>query len=117
MCPQKPDAIAIASLKAKIGRKVEVEEFFLTPTKLAQIVDRSLMTPLPNHNPNAPRQKVYSADEVRGAQAEAVALDRSVHPRITHRAGRRPPTSFSSTPIPKVATTIRCCMRSAKTIT
>lgn len=84
MCPQKPDATEIKNLETKIGRKVEVEEFFLTPTKLAQLVDRGLMTPLPNHNPNDPRQRVYSADEVRRAQAEAVALDRSVHPRISH---------------------------------
>lgn len=84
MCPRKPDATVIESLEAKIGRKVAVEEYFLTPTKLAQLVDRGLMTPLPNHNPNDPRRKVYSADEMRQAQAEAVALDRSVHPRITH---------------------------------
>lgn len=83
ICPEKPDASAIEKLEAKIGRKVEVEEFFLTPTKLAQLVDRGLMTPLPNHTPSDPRRKVYSADEVRQAQAEAVALDRSVHPRIT----------------------------------
>nr|MDN4045034.1 hypothetical protein [Massilia sp. YIM B02787] len=83
MCPQKPDATEIENLEAKIGRKVEVEEFFLTPSKLAKLVDRGLMTPLPDQTPNDPRQKVYSADEVRQAQAEAVALDRSVHPRIT----------------------------------
>lgn len=84
MCPKKPDATAIENIEAKIGHKVEVEEFFLTPTKLAQLVDRGLMAPLPNHNPNDPRRNVYSADEVRQAQAEAVALDRSVHPRVTH---------------------------------
>jgi hypothetical protein len=54
MCPQKPDANAIENLEAKTGRKVEVEEFFLTPTKLVLLIDRGLMTPLPNHNPDDP---------------------------------------------------------------
>lgn len=91
LCPQKPSVGSIEQLEAKIDRKVMVAEYFLTPTKLAQLVDRGLMPPLPKHTyrfnidgPDGHRIKGYTAEQVAHAQAEAVLLDRHANPRITH---------------------------------
>lgn len=93
LCPQEPNQHAISQIEGRIGREVKVEEYFLTPTSLAALVDKGFMSPLPAHGgplylfnfngANGHRVKGYTAEQVRQAQAEAAALDRHMHPRAT----------------------------------
>lgn len=134
VCPKEPNQHTISQIESRIGRKAKVEEYFLTPTSLAALVDKGFMSPLPAHGgplhhfkfngANGHRVKGYTAEQVRQAQAEAVALDRHMHPRVTDAtatvfvvemdggtilktSGTQAGQVILSTPIPRVATPIR----------